>query len=132
MRTLQLVIHQPSAPATPASIRLSTRIWRIIRAWPAPSAILVENSRHRPMVRTSVRLARLAQAISSTNHAATHSEPQIMGASGPLLISRVGGHRWDDTAIGRRIGRLQAPVDRFEFRAGLLQAGAVAAAARPP
>ena len=28
------VIHQPSAPATAASMRLSKSIWRIIRAWP--------------------------------------------------------------------------------------------------
>ena len=86
VRTLQLVIHQPSTPATPASRRLSTNIWRIIRPWPAPSAILVEKSRHRPMVRTSVRLARLAQAISNTKHAPAHSEPQMMGAFGPLFI----------------------------------------------
>src|SRR5262245_16039790 len=81
---LQLVIHQPSPAARLTNVTLSMSIWRIIRAWPAPSANFVENSRHRPTVRSSMRLATLAQAISSTNDAPTHNDPQVRGASAPL------------------------------------------------
>ena len=85
--THHFAIHQPAVPATAAIVKLSIRIWRIILPCPAPSAIRVEYSRVRPMLRASERFARLAQAIRKINHAAAHSEPQIIDASEPLFAS---------------------------------------------
>jgi hypothetical protein len=45
---------------------LSVRIWRITRIRPAPTAMRSAMSARRPVLRASIRLAMLAQAISST------------------------------------------------------------------
>src|SRR5579863_2966574 len=85
--THHFVIHQPAVAATAAIVKLSIRTWRIILPCPAPSAIRVEYSRARPMLRASERFARLAQAIRNTKHAAAHNEPQMSDASAPLFTS---------------------------------------------
>jgi len=55
-----------AAPAS-ARIRLSVRSWRTRRPREAPSAMRTLISRRRIVARASIRLATLAQAISSTN-----------------------------------------------------------------
>ena len=57
---------RPAAPPSTASSRLSTSISRARRPRPAPMAARTASSWARPSVRTSIRLATLAQAISRT------------------------------------------------------------------
>ena len=56
----------PSTPAPTASVALSVRCWRMIRAGLAPSAARRATSRARPRLRASQRLATLTAAISRT------------------------------------------------------------------
>lgn len=71
-----------SAPPT-ATSRLSVRSWRITRPRDAPKAKRTLISRSRALARASSRLARLAQAISSTSPVAPSSSQ-----SGVLYVVR--------------------------------------------
>ena len=60
-------IARPAAPPNNESRMLSVSACRTIRDARAPSAMLNDVCRRRSMPRTSIRLATLAQTISSTN-----------------------------------------------------------------
>ena len=66
-RVAQYASRTPAMPPTNASTNASVTIWRISMPRPAPSAVRIASSFRRADVRPSIRLARFAQAISSTN-----------------------------------------------------------------
>ena len=68
--TPQLASRAPAAPPARARITLSTSAWRMSRQRGAPSAARTANSRSRDAARASIRLATLAQAMSSTSDTA--------------------------------------------------------------
>jgi hypothetical protein len=78
-----------AAPPKLANTRLSVSNWRIIRPRLAPSAVRMTKSRCRALVRTSNKLATLAQAISNTKPTAPNKTNKA-GRTGPTSWSRNG------------------------------------------
>ena len=68
---------KPRAPPKSASSVLSVSSWRTSRPRPAPSAARIASSRLRRSMRDSIRLATLAQAISSTQPTAPSSTSSV-------------------------------------------------------
>ena len=56
----------PATPPSTATMTLSVRSWRTMRARPAPIAARIETSRMRPSPRTRRRFATFAHAMRST------------------------------------------------------------------
>ena len=71
--TAAIATATPRPPPSVATSRLSVRSWRTNRSRPAPSAVRTTSSRWRTSPRASSRLARLAQAMSSTHSEAPHN-----------------------------------------------------------
>ena len=80
---------RPSAPPIVASTMLSVSSCRMMRARPAPRAVLSAISRLRPRARTSCRLATLAHAINRTKPTAPSSTRRRVRALW-TSISRIG------------------------------------------
>ena len=80
---------KPSAPPSIESMTLSVSNCRTIRPRPAPTAVLSAISRLRPIARTSMRLATLAQAISRTRPTAPSSTRSRVRAF-RTSVSRIG------------------------------------------
>ena len=78
---------RPASPPAPASITLSTRNCVTSRPRGAPSATLTAVSVLRPIPRTSSRLARLAQATSSTPRAIAWSSSRVGATRSRMLLT---------------------------------------------
>ena len=88
-RTPNRAIIRPIAPPIKERTKLSVRSCRTARERLAPNAIRIANSRVRPAVRVSKRLATFAEAISNTRHTAPNNISNVRLTS-PINACRSG------------------------------------------